>query len=126
MKNLKKITLLLPEYLLIAAVTFYWISAGLLINPIAIGLIAGLIIQIIFKNKVVGFIIPAVLILTSFYMLLALLSELKEFPKFNSEAKTLLFVGSSYFLSTIIVSVIMIYKYTTLDNSNPDVIEKNI
>lgn len=59
-------------------------------------------------------------------MLLALLSELKEFSTFNSEAKTLLFVGSSYFLSTIIVSVIMIYKYATLDNSKPDVIEKNI
>ncbi|WP_289056055.1 hypothetical protein [Carboxylicivirga marina] len=115
MRNLKRIALVLPEYLLIAAVIFYWLSAGLMFNPIAIGLIIGLTLQIIFKNRIVGIIIPSLLILTSFYMLFAVMSEFKEFPTFNSEAKKLLFVGLSYFISTMIVSAIMIFKYTTLE-----------
>lgn len=111
MKKTKQILLKLPEYLLIAAVLFYWMSAGLIINPIAIGLIALLVFQIIFKNKVIGLMIPSLLILTCLYMLLALMSEFNEFPSFNAEAKTLLFVGLAFFISTMAVSLLMIYKY---------------
>lgn len=118
MITLKKAILSLPEYLLIAAVIFYWTSAGLIINPIAIILIAGLILQIIYKNQIVGIIIPCLLILICFYMLLALMSEFNEFPTFNSEAKTLLFVGLSYFISTMVVSGIMIYKYAIIETKN--------
>ena len=120
MKNIKRRTLQLPEYLLITAVVFYWSSAGLIVNPIAIGLIIVLILQIIFKNRIVGIIIPSILILASFYMLLALMSEFNEFPTFNSDAKELLFVGLSYFISTIIVSGIMVYKYAILEERNID------
>lgn len=115
MKKLKKILLELPEYLLIFAVIFYWGSAGKVINPIAIVLIIGLILQIIFRNRTVGIIIPSLLILTSFFMLLALMSEFNEFPTFNADAKKLLFVGLSYFISTIIVSGLMIYRYSTME-----------
>jgi len=113
MEKLKKLSLQLPEYLLIFAVIFYWGSAGKVINPVAIVLIIGLIFQIIFKNRIVGIIIPSLLILTCFYMLWALISEFNEFPTFNSDAKKLLFVGLSYFISTIIVSGLMIYRYST-------------
>ncbi len=108
---MKKILLILPEYLLIASVLFYWISTANALNPIAIGLLLVLILQIFFKNQVVGIIIPVVLILVCMYMLLALFSELNEFPTFNSDAQTLLFVGLSFFLLTIGVSGLMIYKY---------------
>ncbi len=118
MKNLKEITLQLPEYLLIGAVIFYWASAGTVINPIAIVLILGLILQIIFKNRVVGIIVATLLILTSFYMLMAVMSEFHEFPTVTFEAKKLLIVGLSYFLSTIVVSGIMIYKYLTIEIRN--------
>ena len=114
MKLVKKIILSLPEYLLIAAVLFYWMSAGLTINYIAIGLLIAIILQMIFKNKVVGIAIPTLLIFTCLFMLLALISEVREFPNFNSEAQTLLFVGLAYFLTTIFVSAIMIYKYVGL------------
>ena len=114
MKLFKKIILSLPEYLLIAAVLFYWMSTALVFNYIAIGLLIAIILQIIFKNKVIGIAIPCLLILTCFYMVLALISEVREFPSFNSEAKTLLFVGLAYFLTTMLVSVIMIYKYAVL------------
>jgi len=114
MKSLKKIILILPEYLLIAAVFFYWISSALAINYIAIGLLIAIILQIILKNKVVGIAIPCLLIIICLYMILAVISEVSEFPSFNSEAQTLLFVGLFYFLATITVSVIMIYKYAIL------------
>jgi len=115
MEKLKKLSLQLPEYLLILAVIFYWGSAGKVINPIAIVLIIGLILQIIFKNRIVGIIIPSLLILTSLYMLLALMSEFNEFPTFNADAKKLLFVGLSYFISTIIVSGLIIYRYSIME-----------
>lgn len=114
MKSITSIILSLPEYLLIAAVLFYWMSAGRVINFIAIGLLLAVILQIIYKNRVVGIAIPCLLIILCFYMILALLSEVREFPSFNSEAQTLLCVGLLYFLGTILVSAIMIYKYANL------------
>ncbi len=111
MKKVKKILLELPEYLLILSVIFYWFSSAVVVNPVAITLIIVLILQIIFKNRIVGIIIPSLLIMSCLFLLAALMSEFKEFPTFNSDAKQLLFVGLSYFISTIIVSVIMIYKY---------------
>ena len=110
MSKLKQIALQIPEYLLLAAVIFYWGSAGWGVNYIAIVLLVVLILQIIFKNRIVGIIIPSILIFTCLYMLLALFSEFREFPSFNAEAQQLLFVGLSYFIGTILVSGIMIYK----------------
>ena len=115
MNNIKIFILQLPEYLLIAVVFFYWFSTALPVNYIAIGLIIILIFQIILKNRILGIIIPSVLILASLYMLLALTSEFNEFLTFNSDAKELLFVGLSYFISSIIVSGIMIYKYAIFE-----------
>lgn len=126
MKNIKIFILQLPEYLLIAAVLFYWYSSGMVVNYIAIGLITVLILQIILKNRIVGIIIPSILILASLYMSLALMSEFNEFPTFNSDAKELLFVGLSYFISTIIVSGIMIYKYVIFEERNANNINLNL
>ena len=114
MKSIKQLVLQLPEYLLIASVLFYWGSTSLVLNPIAIVLIAFLVLQIILKNRFVGLAIPSVLILSCLYMLLALMSEFREFPTFNKEAQTFLFVGLTYFISTIAVSGLMIYKYGVL------------
>ena len=118
MKRVKTFILQLPEYLLIAAVLFYWFSTGLAVNYIAIGLIIVLILQIIFKNRIVGIIIPSILVMISLYMLLALMSEFNEFLTFSSDAKELLFVGLSYFISTIIISGVMIYKYAIFEELN--------
>jgi len=111
MKNSISFLSYLIEYLLIIAVLFYWHSTSNLLNPIAIGLLAVLIFQIIFKNKVIGVLIPCVLILLSMYMILALFAEVNEFESFNSDAQRLLFIGLAYFLGTIMVSFLMIWKY---------------
>lgn len=111
MSKLKRIAFQVPEYLLIASVIFYWGSAGWGINYIAISLLAILVLQIIFKNRIIGIIIPSLLTLASLFLILAVISEFKEFPTVNAEAMKLLLVGLVYFTSTILVSGVMFYKY---------------
>jgi hypothetical protein len=112
MKKAKQILFRLPEYLLIAAVIFYWSSAGSIINPIAIGLVLILILQIIIRNRIIGLLIPILLILTCIFLSLALASEINEFPIFNAEAKRLLLIGLTYLTSTIFISGLISYKYS--------------
>ena len=114
---MKKLILAIPEYFLIASVIFYWISTANVLNPFAISLLVLLILQIIFKNRILGILIPITLILACLFLLLALFSEFKEFYSFNSEAKTLLFVGLTYFLSTLFISGVMIYKYSIIEST---------
>ena len=116
MNKTKHTLLKTPEYLLILSVIFYWTSTAVVFNPIAITLIILLGLQIKFQNKTVGILIPTFLILSSLFLIGALISEFNEFPTFNYEAKQLLFVGLIYFISTIVVSGIMIYKYGIHDD----------
>ncbi len=104
----------LPEFLLMAAVIFYWVSTANALNLIAIGLLAVLFIQWRFSIRWMGILIPSFLSLASSYMMLAVWSEYKEFPEPNAEAYQLLGVGMGFFLSTWIVSGVMIYKYAHL------------
>lgn len=116
MNKLKSIALQLPEYFLMIAVLFYWASTAVVLNPVAIVLLLALILQTIFKNRIVGFILSSLLILSCIYMLFALISELNEFPTFNTEAKKLLFIGGTYFITTMLVSCLMIFKYSQLSS----------
>ena len=114
MNKLKRHLLDLPEYLLIASVLFYWISVGRVLNPIAIGLLLVLLLQIIFRPRWLGLLIPVMMAVASLYLILALFSELSEFPSFNTEAQKLLFVGLGFLLSTLFISGVMIVKYAIL------------
>lgn len=111
MKNTLKTSLKYAEYLLILAVIFYWYFTASLFNPIAIGLLTVMVFQIIFKNKVSGIMIPLLFILLSFFMLVALTSELREFTLFNADAKTMLIVGLLYLGFTIICATGMFLNY---------------
>lgn len=111
MKNSLSLILNSAEYFLVIAVLIYWHGTSNLLNPFAIGLLAVLIFQIIFKNNIIGVLIPCILTLLSMYMLLALFSEVNEFESFNSDAQRLLFIGLAYFLGTIMISFLMIWKY---------------
>jgi len=111
MKKLKPIVHLLPELFLIGSVVFYWGSAGWGLNPIGIGLLLVLGFQLIFKNRIVGLILPVLLTLICLYMILALISEFNEFESINHEARQLIFIGLTYFITTIAVSGFMFFKY---------------
>lgn len=80
-------------------------------NPVIIALIAFLILQVLIQHRIIGLLIPSVLMLVCFYMLFAVISEFNEFPSFNAEAKALLFVGLGLFLSGLLLSGVMIWKY---------------
>ena len=114
MQTNKKLYFFIPELFLIVALIFYWLSAGSPINFVAITLIAILIYQIISKNKILGILIPSLLILPWLYFILALISEVFEFSEFNAEAQKLLFTGLLLFLGTLVTSVAMIRKYASL------------
>ena len=101
----------IPEYLLLLSVLYYWLLTSNLFNWVAITLVAILVFQLIYKNKVLGIIIPSILILACCYMYLALFSELREFPTFNTDAKELLFFGLFYFTATLVVAGFMFFKY---------------
>ncbi len=108
MKISKKIIFLLPEIYLLVAVLYYWILTANLFNPFAIVLTGLLIFQLTTRNKVTGISIASILILLSFFMLFALVSELNEFPEFNSDAKLLSVVGFSFFGINIIMGSTML------------------
>ena len=104
----------IPEFLLMAAVVFYWVSTAHLINPVAIVLLTLLILQWWLSIRWIGILLPSVLLLLSSYMMLAVWSEYKEYPEPNAEAYRLLAIGMGLFLLTGSLSAVMIYKYAHL------------
>lgn len=111
MKVSKRIVYLLPEIYLLIAVVYYWILTANLLNPFAIILIGLLIFQIKTRAKLTGVSIAIILLLLNFFMLFALMSELNEFPEFNSKARTLAIVGFSFFGFNILVGSAMLVLY---------------
>lgn len=111
MKNINRILAILPECYLIILVFLYGYTPPISINPIAIGLLLILILQMIFKNRVAGIIIATLLILVNLFMLFAGIAEFNEFSTFNDGAKQLLFVGLSLFIVNLAASAVMIVKY---------------
>lgn len=99
-------------FLLLTVAFTYWVSAGVLLNPIAIGLVSVLLFQILKHNKDLGLLMSILFILISFFMLLALLSELIEFSSFNADAREMLIVGLLLLFPSLIASGIMLYKYS--------------
>lgn len=99
------------EYYLIALVILAFYSPTFQINPIAIGLIIILTLQIIFRNKTSGLLIAALFILINLYMFLALLSEFSEFPAINFDSLQLLLVGLFIIGLNLYIAKMMIHKY---------------
>lgn len=110
MQKLKQIRKWIPELYLLASAIFYWISTSLL-NPVAIFLVALLSALFTWKMKRLGVIVSLLFLILSLYMVLALLSELSEFPTFNTEAKLMLAVGGSWLGLNIILAFVMLIKW---------------
>lgn len=120
MKKINQTLMKFPEYYLIVLVILVGYTPPFSFHVISILLGVGLIAQIIFKNKISGLIIASLFFLMTLFMLGALISELNEFTEFNSNAKQLLFGGLSLWFLNVLFSVVMLYKYATLDKTkNP-------
>ena len=112
MKKHKQISLQLPEYYLIVLALLAGYTPPYSINPFAIGIVIILAFQIIYKNKIAGHLIASLFLIGNLVMLLALTSELNEFPRFNAHAKELLFGGLMILGFNIFISALMFVKYT--------------
>jgi hypothetical protein len=127
MKLKKQILLNLPESYLVVLVILSGYTPPLSINSISIALAIVIIVQIIFKNTVMGLIIACLFALVNVYMLFAVLSEFGEYSTFNDKAQQMLIVGSLIFVLNTFACVMMILKYSgkfpgTGGNNLPSVI----
>jgi len=117
MKKFESILLKAPEYYLIALIallTFpplnFWIGfVGLCIISI-------LVLQIIYRNSVIGFILSGLFLLVDLYFLLALLSEFYKFQTINANAIRLIVVGLMIFFFHLGISALMFIHYATRDH----------
>jgi hypothetical protein len=114
MNKIKDLKKWIPETYLIASVIYYWIMTGTLLNPFAIVLLTFLIMLIVLKNRTFGMVLSILFLVLNLYMVLALISELNEFPAFNKDAQILLLVGSIYLGVNILLSVFMLLKWERL------------
>ncbi|MGC4040233.1 MAG: hypothetical protein QM710_05445 [Flavobacterium sp.] len=110
----KKYLLFLPE-ILIAILSIYWflenyLSRGV-INPFALAVFLILIFQIIFQNKFIGMFLATITSLFSLYLIMAVISEFREFPSVNFAAMQLLLLGLLFCMLLFTSSVMMIYKF---------------
>lgn len=112
MKNLKRILIKSPEYYLIVLVLLSGYSPPFSFNPVLIGIAAVIMLQIVFKNKISGFIIAGLFLLVNLYMTGALIAEISEFQPLNTDAKKMLFGGAFLLGINFLMSLIMIFKYT--------------
>lgn len=116
MSKMKQAFRWIPEILLIIEILFYWLSSSLL-NPIAIILLAVLLVVPIFKKKTFAFVVAIILLLLNFFMCLALLSELDQFPTWSLNARLMLLVGGIMLGTGILASIAMIIKWGRLHSS---------
>ena len=108
----------ITECYLIVSVLFYWFFTGTIVNPIAIGLLIILGLQLVFQKPSSGISIASIFLVLNLFMVLALLSELAEFTEYTNNFYQLLIVGSLYLGLNIWVSSRMILKYTRQHSSS--------
>ena len=96
-----------PEIILIFGVLFYWIESSIIFNPIAIILLLFLGLTLLTKSKIIKALTSIIFSLLSIFMLLAVLSEYREFETGNMDGIQLLVVGLSIFVTTLGLSIII-------------------
>jgi hypothetical protein len=110
----KKYLLLLPE-IIIVILSAYWFLDNYLgrgvVNPFALGVFFTLLFQVIFQNKFIGMFLATITSLFSVYLVLAVISEFREFPTVTNEAIQLLAFGLLFAMLLFTSSIIMIYKF---------------
>ena len=104
----------LPELYLILAVLFYWFSTANILNPIAIVLLLVLIFQLVFKKQYLGITIATLFSIANLYLILALISELKEFQEMTPDFIKLIVVGSLFITCNLIAGAFLFKKNITI------------
>lgn len=97
-----------PEVLFILSVLFYWVSTSYFLNPVAIVLMILGLIMMLKKIKTLAVILGVLYLIINGYMVLALMSEFREFPDIDSQALLMLGVGSSFIAINIFIGLRLI------------------
>ncbi len=110
--NLKNALRLFPELYLIAAILYYWSLTANLFNPIAIILVLIFGYQFTVQKSLLGIIISSIFICLNLYLILALISELSEFPEADDAFYKMLIIGGLFIGCNIVVGAFMMKKYS--------------
>jgi hypothetical protein len=111
MKTRTQILLQIPEYYLIALSLLAAYTLPFSFKLMTLVVVVILVLQLIFKNKTTGHIIASFFLIGNIFMLIALTSGMKEFPKFLTNAKVYLFGGLLLFAFHLLISGLMLLKY---------------
>jgi hypothetical protein len=117
-----KISKLKPALSYIPEISIFVIAISWIVSDFFMGITSavnyflfGVIVflGVMIKWKIKAFVISFAVLLGigSLFMLLAVLSEFREFPQGDSEGLKLLLTGSSIFIGTLVISVWMPQKY---------------
>lgn len=104
----------ISEILFLIATLIFWMMEGEVYHPLAIFLSLVFVQQIYFQNKLAGIFISGLLILSSIFFSFALISELAEFPIFDTDAQNLVLGGISVLIPIALNALMMLRKYLRL------------
>ncbi len=111
---MKKYVLILPEFILLGLSTYWFLDnfiGGNHFNPFALAVCVILLLQVFFQNKYIGFSVATLISLFSLYMVLAVISEFRDFPSATAEAIQLLTVGLLFCFLGFGSAIVMFYKF---------------
>jgi len=118
---MKPIIRRIPELFFVGIAT-YWILDNYRnghINYFAIAVIAVLLFQIIFQNRIAGLATGVVLGIFSSYMVLAVLSDFLKYEEITSADIKYLFSAGGIFALAVLLATTMVYKFA-VNKSDPE------
>ncbi|MFT5255023.1 MAG: hypothetical protein ACI9RL_000361 [Candidatus Paceibacteria bacterium] len=112
----KSISKWYPELFLIVSVIIYWGLSATLVNPVAILLLALLVTQLRFKNKIFGIVLSLVFMVLCMYMMLAIFSDIIDLDAFYSRGLLMIVFGVFYFGTTAYFAFTLLRKNNSTMN----------
>jgi len=105
---MKRIVSYLPEMVFVGGALFSIIKDNSFYPLLIVVLVA---ILMLWKNKVFAFILASIIVAIGLYLILALWSELSEFPTQNADYWKMFLIGHLLLISIILTAVFMPIKY---------------
>ncbi|MFT6826630.1 MAG: hypothetical protein ACJAYD_001193 [Patiriisocius sp.] len=112
----KSISKWYPELFLIVSVIIYWGLSATLVNPVAILLLALLVTQLRFKNKIFGIVLSLVFMVLCMYMMLAIFSDIIDLDAFYPRGLLMIVFGVFYFGTTAYFAFTLLRKNNSTMN----------
>jgi hypothetical protein len=102
---------LIPEFVLVVITMIYWLSSSFPWNPIAIVLLLLLGLHIFINKPFTTVVAGSVFSLLSFYMLLAVLSDVVKITEFTSGQIRVYTIAFGLFCTSGVMAALIIWKF---------------